>query len=74
VAKRTRVCKPYTRFKAFLVENNIKQKTIADLLGVKLSTLSQKLNGWSDFDYTEVEIICDEYGLSADIFRRNKVA
>lgn len=74
MAKRVRFNKTYLRFKAWLVENNIKQKVIAELLGIDVVTLNQKLNGWSDFTYTEVEIICDHYNLSADLFRRNKVA
>lgn len=59
---------PHDKFKAFLVENRILQKTVAELLGISPVTLNQKINGTLHFTFEEVEKICDEYGLSPDIF------
>jgi transcriptional regulator with XRE-family HTH domain len=60
--------KGYQKFKAFLAENDIKQKEIADLICVTESTISKKINGQADFDMREVRTICNKYNIKADIF------
>lgn len=58
---------PYTKFKAFLDEKGINQKEVADLLGKSVSAFNQNLNGTGgDFSISEVRIICQKYGISAD--------
>lgn len=39
----------YPRVKAYLVENNIKQKEVADFLGITVTSFNNKLNGRGDF-------------------------
>ncbi len=58
---------PYLKFKAFLIENNIKQRDVADLLKKSISALNQNLNGTGgDFSLEEIRILCREYNISAD--------
>lgn len=58
---------PYSKFKAFLIENGIQQREVAELLGKSTSALNQNLNGTGgDFSLAEVRIICKNYGISAD--------
>ena len=58
----------YTKFKAWMNENNIKCKDVADLLGVSKATISKKLNGLSDFSLVEIRTICAEYNISSDTY------
>jgi len=58
---------PYTKFKAFLIQNGIHQREVAELLGKSTSALNQNLNGTGgDFSLSEVRLICQKYGISAD--------
>lgn len=60
---------PYTKFKAFLVENRINQLEVAKLLGKTPSAFNQNLNGTGgDFSLSELRIICQKYNISADEF------
>jgi len=65
---------PYSRFKAYLIENGKRQKEVAVLLGLSPVTINQKINGPLDFSMGEVEIICDAYGIEPELFLRKKVA
>lgn len=61
--------KPYYKFKAFLVENGIKQKDVAKTLGITNATFNAKLNrNGSDFTIKQVRILCKEFNISADEF------
>lgn len=60
---------PHQKFKAFLVENKIKQKEIAELLKLSPVTINQKINGTLHFSWNEVEIICNIYKLDFAIFK-----
>lgn len=58
---------PYTKFKAFLSENGVKQSDVAALLEKSKPALNQNLNGTGgDFSLSEVRKICLHYGISAD--------
>lgn len=60
---------PYTKFKAFLVENGIKQQELAKALGKSVSALNQNINGTGgDFNLTELRNISSMYGISIDEF------
>lgn len=60
---------PYSKFKAFLDENGIKQAELAKKLGKSISALNQNLNGTGgDFSVAEVRYICNTFGISADEF------
>lgn len=65
---------PHRKLKAFFVEHGIKQREVADLLGISIVTLNHKLNGYLHFTFNEVEQICDEYGIKPDIFFTKEVA
>lgn len=73
--KRARVHPPYDKFMAFLKENHIKLQYLSDLLGgMTIQTISMKNHGWSDYSMTEINIICDNFGISSEIFRAKKVS
>lgn len=58
----------HLKFKAWLVENGIKQKDVADLLGISVENLNAKVNGKQNFTLAQVKTICEKYGISADLF------
>lgn len=60
----------YNKMKAYFVENGIKLKEVAELLGISRVTLSYKLNRYrnADFSLKEVRTLCRRYNLSADEF------
>ena len=59
---------PHLKLKGQLAEKGIKQKELARLLGITVTTLSRKINGQAHFTVFEVNKICQEYDLSPDIF------
>lgn len=61
--------KPYTKFKAFLVENGIKQQEVAKLLDKSKSALNQNINGTGgDFSLEELRVLATTYKISIDTF------
>ena len=58
----------YGDFRAFLAKNGIKQKEVAELLNITEQTLSTKMSGAQEFTLPQIRILCEHYGLSADIF------
>lgn len=62
-----RVRKPYTKFKAFLIENSIKQTDLAKMLNKSKSALNQNINGTGgDFSMKDLKIIRDKLGIRID--------
>ncbi|KXA11822.1 helix-turn-helix domain-containing protein [Clostridium perfringens] len=62
-----RVRKPYTKFKAFLIENNIKQTDLAKMLDKSKSALNQNINGTGgDFSMKDLKVIRDKLGIRID--------
>lgn len=59
---------PYGKFQGFLAENKIKLRSVADVIGVTVSTVSQKNNGYADYTMSEVNAICDVFGCDPSIF------
>ncbi len=60
---------PYVKFKAFLVENSIKQSELAVLLKKSVSALNQNINGTGgDFNLDELRLIAYTYKISIDEF------
>ena len=60
---------PYSKLKAWMSENDVRQKHLAELLNLGISTINQKLNATGgDFSMAEVREICKHYGISADSF------
>lgn len=64
---------PHDKFKGFLVENKIRQRTVAEMLGISPVTLNQKINGYLHFTFAEVEKICNEYKIDPSIFLTKKL-
>ena len=64
---------PHLQFKGFLVANNIRQNEVAEMLNISPVTLSHKINGHLHFTFSEIEKICDEYGVMPDLFLTQKV-
>lgn len=58
----------YTKFKAWMKENGVKNSDIAKLLDITEATASKKLNGTSDFTVEEIRTICTHYSISADTY------
>ena len=58
----------YPKVKGYLVEQGIKQKEVASILGISATTFNNKLNGLGDFTMTEVKKMCKELGINANIF------
>ena len=56
------------KFKGWLAENGIKQKEIAELLGIDISNANEKINGKQEFTVPQIRLICQTYNVSADIF------
>lgn len=56
------------KFKAWLVEHNIRQGEVADLLNITFESANAKINGRQDFTLPQVKTLCVHYGLSADEF------
>lgn len=56
------------KFKAWMVQNRISQSALAELLNLSLQSVNKKVNGKEDFSLKQVKVICDTYGISADIF------
>lgn len=64
---------PYTKFKAFMQEQNIRQEHLARLLSKSITTVNQNLNGTGgDFSMADVRKICKTYCISCDTFFINQ--
>lgn len=58
---------PYSKFKAYMDENSIKQEDLAAFLGKTISCVNQNLNGTGgDFSMKEIRKICLHYHISSD--------
>lgn len=61
--------KPFYKLKGYLAENGIKQKELAERIGMNEVSFSQKINrSGSVFTIDEVKLICETLGISADDF------
>lgn len=59
----------YVKLRIFFLENGIKDKDVAKLIGVNTSTFSKKINNKkTDFNLKEVRKICDEYGIDPKLY------
>jgi len=56
------------RFKGWLAENGISQKEIAEVLGITVSNLNEKVNGKQEFTAPQMRTLCQKYNISADLF------
>jgi len=70
----TRIHPPYNGFKAWLAENGVKLKDVAEVLGTTVATISQKNNGFSDYTGRELNRLAEHFGLDLNIFKPRKVS
>lgn len=56
------------KFKGYMAEKGIRQAEIAELLGIDVSNANEKINGKQYFTVPQIKILCEHYGVSADIF------
>lgn len=68
MSKRSLVHKPYQKLKGFFCEKGLTYGHVGCLLGVTATTISQKMNGYSDFYLSEFQKIKDTYGATNDLF------
>lgn len=66
--QKKRIHKPYKKLKGFLCERCLTYEQIGQVLGVTPTTVSQKINGYSDFYLSEVQKIQAAFGATNDIF------
>lgn len=51
-------------FKAVMIYNGDDQKAVADAIGVSPQTVSDKLNGLTDFKQSEIQTLAERYKLT----------
>ena len=56
------------KFKGYCAENGIKQAEVAEILGLSISMVNQKMNGHMKWTLEQVKTLCKHYGISADIY------
>ena len=66
--KRALTHKPYQKLKGFALEKKITYKDIGNLLGITSSTVSMKINGYSDFYLSEQKLLKKEFGVLDEFF------
>lgn len=54
------------KFKGFCAEHNIRQKEIAEILGITVTNVNEKINGKQQFTLDQIRILCQTYSISAD--------
>ena len=54
------------RFKGYCASNNIKQAEIAEILGINVTNVNEKINEKQPFTLEQVKILCSHYKISAD--------
>jgi len=56
------------KFKGWCAAHNVKVKDIAELLNIHTNNASEKINGKQNFTLPQIQLICEKYSISADIF------
>lgn len=59
---------PYQKLKGFLTEHSLTYLDIARSLGIEVATVSNKINGTSDFTLGECLLLRDVYGISLEFY------
>ena len=66
--KHSRIHKPYNGFKGFIRGKGLTYRDVGLLIGVSPTTISPKVNGFSDFYLNEVVKIKVAFGAGTEIF------
>lgn len=56
------------KFKGWMAEHGVKQKDLAELLGITQENVNAKVNGRLNFTLPQIKLICSTYQISADDF------
>ena len=56
------------RFKGWCAAHNVKVKDIAELLNIHTNNASEKMSGKQNFTLPQIQLICETYNISADLF------
>jgi len=64
---------PGKRIKTYLDEHGIKQRYIAEKVGISLSTFNNKLNGKHGISADEIELVCGALNVSPELFIKPKL-
>ena len=56
------------KFKGYLAEHGITQTELAEVLDLSIQSINKKVNGKEDFTLAQIKVICQTYGISADLF------
>lgn len=59
---------PYQKIKGFLTEHQLKYQDLADFLGCEVATISNKINGASDFSLSECLALKNRFGIPLDFY------
>jgi antitoxin component HigA of HigAB toxin-antitoxin module len=64
--KKTEGGEKMLKFKGYCAANGIKQSEVADVLGINITNVNEKLNGKQPFTLEQVKKLCEKYQISAD--------
>lgn len=65
---------PYMELKKFMMENHIRQREMAEILGKSISALNQNLNGTGgDFSLNEARLLINFFNIPSEYFFKIKV-
>lgn len=53
-------------FRAIIAYHGDTQKEVADALGISVQTVSDKVNGYTDFKQGEIKILIERYNLTPE--------
>ena len=70
----TRKHAPYIAFKNAIAGKGLTLKDIAQVIEVTESTVSLKINGGADFYLSEINAICNAFGIEKAVFFADDVA
>lgn len=58
----------YPKVKGYLIEHGVKQKYVASILDISITTFNNKINGVGDFTIGQVKKMCQELRMNTSIF------
>lgn len=56
------------KFKGWMAENRVSQQELCEVLKLSMTSINKKVNGKEDFTLSQIKVLCEKYGISADIF------
>lgn len=54
------------KFKGYCAEHNIRNAEIAEVLGIHIQNVCEKMNGKQPWTLSQVKTLCERYHISAD--------